>query len=171
MTAPNGWRSLYRTEHLDRSSGTASARTGTASSRTCQHPGGDHKYQSQYDDESDENPCVAEALFGLLLRVTASLDLTRSPDCAGRRVANLLIDAQGNRSGIEIRHEMKTSKRVAMFRGRTGKPRLALRACWARTARGSSLGNMPLPNDAARLSLAKPPPPLHCPSPPPALVA
>ena len=96
--------------------------SGTASSGTCQHPGGDHKYQSQHDDESDENPCVAEALFGLLLRATASLDLTRSPDCAGRRVANLLIDAQGNRSGIEIRHEMKTSKRAAKFRGLTANP-------------------------------------------------
>jgi hypothetical protein len=115
--------------------------SGTASSGTCQHAGGDHKYQSQYDDETDENPCVAKTLFGLLLRVTASLNLARSPDCAGRRVANLLINAQGNRTGIEIWHETKTLKRAAMFRGRTlrngGKPASST------TMRRDALGTTP----------------------------
>ena len=77
---------------------------------TCQYPGGHHKYQSQRDDECNENPGIAHALFGLRQRATASLDLTGSPDRAGRRVANLLIDAHGNRTGIEIRHERKILK-------------------------------------------------------------
>src|SRR5713101_5231109 len=74
---------------------------------TCQYPGGHHKYQSQRDDECNENPGIAHALFGLRQRATASLDLTGSPDRAGRRAANLFIDAQGNRTGIEIRHESR----------------------------------------------------------------
>ncbi len=78
---------------------------------TCQYPGGHHKYQSQRDDECNENPGIAHALFGLRQRATALLNLTGSPDRAGRRVANLLIDAHGNRTGIEIRHERKILKR------------------------------------------------------------
>ena len=78
---------------------------------TCQYPGGHHKYQSQRDDECNENPGIAHALFELRQRATASLDLTGSLDRAGRRVANLLIDAHGNRTGIEIRHERKILKR------------------------------------------------------------
>src|SRR6266849_1216425 len=77
---------------------------------TCQYPGGHHKYQSQRDDECNENPGIAEALFELRQRVTASLNLARSTDCAGRRVADLLIDAHRNRTGIEIRHERKILK-------------------------------------------------------------
>ncbi|HYU46680.1 MAG TPA: hypothetical protein VEK84_10960 [Terriglobales bacterium] len=45
---------------------------------TCEYPSGHDKYQSQHDDECDENPSVAQALFGLRLKVTASLDLTRA---------------------------------------------------------------------------------------------
>jgi len=56
---------------------------------TCQYPGGRHKYQSQCDDECNENPGVAQALFGFRLEVVASLDLTCSLDRAGRRAANL----------------------------------------------------------------------------------
>ena len=56
---------------------------------TCQYPGGHHKYQSQRDDECNENPGVAQALFGFRLEVVASLDLTCSLDRAGRRAANL----------------------------------------------------------------------------------
>src|SRR5713101_6465031 len=41
---------------------------------TCQYPGGHHKYQSQRDDECNENPGIAHALFGLRQRATASLD-------------------------------------------------------------------------------------------------
>src|SRR6266700_2695407 len=56
---------------------------------TCQYPGSRHKYQSQCDDECNENPGVAQALFGFRLEVVASLDLTCSLDRAGRRAANL----------------------------------------------------------------------------------
>ena len=86
-------------------------------SEPCQYPDGHHRYQSQRDDECNENPCVAEPLFGLRLRASAPLDFAGSPDCLRRRAADLLIDAHGDRTGIEIRHERKTLKQAAMFRG------------------------------------------------------
>jgi hypothetical protein len=73
----------------------------------CEHPGCDHKYQSHYDDESDENPCIAETPIGRRLRVSTPPDLPGSPDCARRRIANLVINAEGNRTEIEIWHETK----------------------------------------------------------------
>jgi hypothetical protein len=71
----------------------------------CEHPGCDHKYQSHYDDECDENPCIAETSFGRPPRVSTPPDGLGSLDCSQRRIANLVINAEGNRTEIEIWHE------------------------------------------------------------------
>ena len=46
---------------------------------TCQYPGGHHKYQSQRDDECNENPGIAHALFGLRQRAAR---VARSRTCS-----------------------------------------------------------------------------------------
>jgi hypothetical protein len=112
----------------------------------CEHPGCDHKYQSHYDDEYDENPCIAETPFGRRLRVSTPPDGLGSLDCAQRRIANLVINAEGNRTEIEIWHETKL---LDDWPGYTtperwrdaGVPETRSRSCLC----GASVGTLPVP--------------------------